>query len=245
MYGFNYLHRKRSVRVRTALSPHYQSYLSRVDKQTSIPQNTKYKINTSSPFAIAAIKKQCKAASGTHLHTNICILKSNRSNQSVTPSTYQLSIARTTIRRGVEETEEEKKEERMLLLRNFELSIGWTKVDEARKHGDEFGVRSCEWVLTYVEQRRETESHQLFISRKNVAVASFSWLPASSFCSCLTRSSLSVVPRQLNWCNRFWSKSLSTFMLRSVARSMPHIMQLTRTYGPVGTRSLCILSSDL
>ena len=58
-----------------------------------------------------------------------------------------------------------------------------------------------------VESTKILSSYQLFISRKNLAVASLSWLPASSLCSCLTRSSLSVVPRQLNWCSKCWSKS--------------------------------------
>lgn len=59
--------------------------------------------------------------------------------------------------------------------------------------------------------------YQLFISRKNAADASFKWLPASSFTSCFTKSSLSVVPRQLNWCSKWWSRSLSTFMMRTVS----------------------------
>jgi hypothetical protein len=46
-----------------------------------------------------------------------------------------------------------------------------------------------------------------------VAVVSFRWLSASSFCSCFTRSSLSVVPRQLNWCSKCWSRSLLRSMV--------------------------------
>lgn len=61
-------------------------------------------------------------------------------------------------------------------------------------------------------------NHQLFMSRKNSAVVSFRWLPASIFCSCFTRSSLSVVPRQLNWCSKCWSRSLSSWSMVAVSR---------------------------
>lgn len=60
---------------------------------------------------------------------------------------------------------------------------------------------------------QEMTDYQLFMSRKNAAVVSLRWLSASSFCSCFTRSSLSVVPRQLNWCSKCWSRSLLRSMV--------------------------------
>lgn len=54
--------------------------------------------------------------------------------------------------------------------------------------------------------------YQSFISKKKTAADSVSWSPISSRRP-LTKFSLSVVQRQLNWRKRFWSSgSLSTSM---------------------------------
>lgn len=52
-------------------------------------------------------------------------------------------------------------------------------------------------------------SYQLFMSRKNAHPVGFNWLP-SSFWNSEIRTSLSVVPIELNCCNNFASTSLST-----------------------------------
>lgn len=55
-------------------------------------------------------------------------------------------------------------------------------------------------------------NYQSFISKKKTAADSVSWSPISSRRP-LTKFSLSVVQRQLNWRKRFWSRgSLSTSM---------------------------------
>jgi len=77
------------------------------------------------------------------------------------------------------------------------------------------------------------------MSRKNAAVVSFRWLSASSFCSCFTRSSLSVVPRQLNWCSKCWSRSLLRSM---IAASRTALEQLDGAQCPM-CRGLSRLST--
>lgn len=58
-----------------------------------------------------------------------------------------------------------------------------------------------------------TYTHQLFISRKNAHPAGFSWLGSSNFWNSEIKTSLSVVPMELNCWSSLPSSSLSTSIL--------------------------------
>lgn len=83
--------------------------------------------------------------------------------------------------------------------------------------GDQYVIHENHWVYCYY---RTTEAlngsiytHQLFISRKNAHPAGFSWLGSSNFWNSEIKTSLSVVPMELNCWSSLPSSSLSTSML--------------------------------